>query len=183
MELHSFRCGFLVVALRKSRHSVRPAVSGKRTEITDIRKHRIVPVCRSCITHKQIHHIAPFARPAWLKLFDKSSGMDEVSPMEMMIVQIFVLTVPCRIAEHSRPVLMVIEQERHFAFAISKPVLQPLLDKVERFSELIHVSGKFCNARCLNQTVQQLTVVVAVSPVHKPVVSVHGSNQSVQFVF
>ena len=180
VKLHRLRRRLLVVALRQRSHAISPAVTCIRAEIAQIREHRIVAVAGGGVAHKEVDHIAPLRCPSRRVLLYKSGCVDKVTPMEMMVVDILVLTVACRIAEHRGPVFIVIEQECLLSAGIRQPVFQTLLHEVECPIKDSVVARSFRHMGCLDEAVQQLSVVVGVGPACQAVVCHHFCLKSVE---
>ena len=180
VKLHRLGCRLLVVALRQRCHTIGPAVACVRAEVAQIWEHRVVAVAGGGVAHKEVDHIAPLRCPSRRVLLNECGCVDKVTPMKMMVVDILVLTVACRIAEHRGPVFIVIEQECLLSAGIRQPVFQTLLHEVECLIKDSVVARSFRHMGCLDEAVQQLSVVVGVGPVSQAVICHHFCLKSVE---
>ena len=103
-----------------------------------------------------------------------------IAPMEMMVVDVAVLFVARRIAEHRAPWLVIVEHEGYISLLICEPALHLSLNQTVYLLEQCLLTALFCYAAYLYQTIQQLTVVVGIGPVSQPVVGNHILDKTVQ---
>ena len=164
VELHAFRRRFLVVALREGGKAVGPAVSGVGAETAQIRKEGVTSPGRRGVAHQQIDHGSPRGGPTRFKLLHKRRRVDEVAPMEVVVVQVQVLSVPGRIAQQRRPRAVVVKQKGHFSGLVVQPVLQTFLNRLKQQGKSRRVLRQLRGARGLDQSVHLLPLVVAVRP-------------------
>ena len=174
VELHAFRGGFLIVALRKGGESVGPAVARIRAEVAQVRNQGVVAPRSRRIAHEEVNHSAPLRRPTGLKLLDKRGGVNEVAPVKVVVVEVYVLAVARGVAQKGRPRGVVVEEKGDFAGLVAQPVLEAGFDGGKELVERHAVFGQLGDARGLNQAVHFLALVVAVGPCGELVVGQHA---------
>ena len=109
VKLHTLTGRLLVVTIWECCKAIGPAVSCIWAKATQVWEHSVVTVVACCIAHQKVHHVAPLCGPSRTILLHKSGRMNEITPMEMVVVQTIVLTMACRIAQQSAPSAMVKE--------------------------------------------------------------------------
>ena len=101
--------------------------------------------------------------------------MDEVAPMEVVIINVGVLAVAARVPKEGCPGGLVIKQEGHFPGFRGQPVLKPLLDCRDEFVPGCKVTGLVGNARRLDKAVHDLSLIIGIRPGGELLV-LHGDN-------